>query len=168
MSGEWTGERIRSALAQLTRQQPDLSQLDHAIMTAFERLMQGRPELTDGAVTVTNICVEAGVSRASYYRSPVAPIIKTLLTDPDTTCPELEELRAEVKRLRQAERTLRRQHAAEQREMKDTIATYANHIQLLTLANAELRADNHTLQQQAARHTNLRVLDHDPAHRKSQ
>ena len=80
MSGEWTGERIRSALAQLTRQQPDLSQLDHAIMTAFVRLMQGRPELTDGAVTVTNICAEAGVSRASYYRSPVAPIIKTLLT----------------------------------------------------------------------------------------
>lgn len=41
--------------------------------------------------------------------------------------------------------------------------TYANHIQLLTLANTELRTENHQLQQQAARHTNLRVLDHNPA-----
>jgi hypothetical protein len=85
------------------------------------------------------------------------------LTAPETARSELEELRAEVKRLRQAERTLRREHAAEQRELKDANATYANHIQLLTLANTELRTENHQLQQQAARHTNLRVLDHNPA-----
>jgi hypothetical protein len=60
--GDQTGERIRSAFAQLARQQPDLSQLDHAIMAAFERLMQGQPELTDGVITVTNICTEAAIS----------------------------------------------------------------------------------------------------------
>lgn len=133
-------------------------EVHHAIMTAFERLMQGRPELSDGAVTVTNICTEAGISRASYYRSPTAPVIRTLLTAPDTTRPELDELREEVKRLRHAERALRREHATQLRELKDTNATYANHIQLLTLANTQLRGENHQLRQQAARHTNLRVL----------
>lgn len=42
---------------------------------------------------------------------------------------------------------------------KDTITTYANQLQLLTLANAELREENNQLQRQAAQHTNLRVLD---------
>jgi hypothetical protein len=163
VSGDQTGERIRSAFAQLARQRPNLSQLDHAIMTAFERLMQGRPELTDGAVTVTNICAEAGISRASYYRSPTAPVIKTLLAAPDTVRPELGELRDEVARLRRAERALRRDHAVQLRDLKDTVTTYANHIQLLTLANTELRAENHQLQQQAAQHSNLRVLDRGPA-----
>jgi hypothetical protein len=68
--------------------------------TCHHSTTPSRPELTDGAVTVTSICTEAGVSRASYYRSPTAPVIKTLLTAPETARPELEELRAEVKRLR--------------------------------------------------------------------
>ncbi|MFJ6216736.1 hypothetical protein ACIQGZ_25910 [Streptomyces sp. NPDC092296] len=33
------------------------------------------PEITDGTVTVVNICTEAGISRASYYRSPVAAAV---------------------------------------------------------------------------------------------
>ncbi|GAA4736884.1 hypothetical protein [Phytohabitans rumicis] len=161
MSPDRTGEHIRSAFAQLTREQRDLSDLDRAAMAAFERLMQGRPELTDGAITVTNICTEAGISRASYYRSPAAPVIKSILAAPETTRPEPDELREEVTRLRQTERALRREHAAQLRELKDTITTYANQIQLLTLANAELREENNQLQRQAAKHTNLRVLDQD-------
>ena len=104
-------------------------------------------------------CSEAGISRASYYRSPTAPIIKSLLTTPATVRPELDELREQVKRLRQAERVLRREHAGQLRELKDTNATYANHIQLLTLANAELRAENHQLQQQVDGNSDVRVLD---------
>lgn len=135
-------------------------------MTAFEQLIQGHAELTDGAITVTNICTEAKISRASYYRSPTAPVIKTLLTAADTARPELDELRAEVTRLRRVERALRREHATQLRELKDTNATYANHIQLLTLANAELRTENHKLQRHAAQHGNIRVLGHHSARAK--
>ncbi|MGW0828403.1 hypothetical protein, partial [Streptomyces sp. NPDC002845] len=39
----------------------------------------------------------------------------------------------------------RREHAAETRELKDTLATYANQIQVLTLRNAELEAQNTSL-----------------------
>jgi methylphosphotriester-DNA--protein-cysteine methyltransferase len=69
VNGDQTSERTRTAFAQLARERPDLSDLGHSVMAAFERMMQGRPELTDGTLTVTNICIEAGISRASYYRS---------------------------------------------------------------------------------------------------
>jgi cell division protein FtsB len=42
---------------------------------------------------------------------------------------------------------LRSQHAAEQREARATIAAYANHIQALSLRNAELEAENATLRE---------------------
>ncbi|MFF1767831.1 hypothetical protein [Streptomyces sp. NPDC058249] len=89
-----------------------------------------------------NLCTEAGVYRASYYRSPVAQAVKEVLEAPQTRRPEPEELRAEVSRLKKAERGLRSEHAAEVRELKDTAATYANRIQVLTLRNAELEAQN--------------------------
>jgi hypothetical protein len=57
----------------------------------------------------------------------------------------VDELRSEVRRLRRAERQLRSDHAAEIREMKDSVVTYANQIQVLTLANAELRHENERL-----------------------
>ncbi|GHE10932.1 hypothetical protein [Streptomyces alanosinicus] len=88
------------------------------------------------------MCAEAEVSRASYYRSPVAQAVKEILEAPQTRRPELEELRAEVSRLKKAERELRREHASEVRELKDTLALYANQIQVLTLRNAELGTQN--------------------------
>ncbi|MFF3584313.1 tyrosine-type recombinase/integrase [Streptomyces mirabilis] len=48
-----------------------LTDIDGALTEAFERLMHGLPELTDGKITVVNLCTEAGASCASYYRSPV-------------------------------------------------------------------------------------------------
>lgn len=87
-------------------------------------------------------CSEAGVSRASFYRSPVAQAVKEILEAPQTRRPEPEELRAEVSRLKKAERELRSEHAAEVRELKGTVATYANQIQFLTLRNAELETQN--------------------------
>ncbi|WP_329486707.1 hypothetical protein OG618_08570 [Kitasatospora sp. NBC_01246] len=117
-------------------------------MEAFERLMHGTPEITDGAVTVVNICTEAGVSRASYCRSPVAKAIKEILEAPQTRRPEPDELRAEVARLRKDERALRREHATALRELLDTVSTYANQIQVLALRNAELEEDNRRLRHQ--------------------
>ncbi|MFF4756909.1 hypothetical protein ACWD5R_44810 [Streptomyces sp. NPDC002514] len=134
--------RIRHTFDRLSAGGQEPTDIDRSLMEAFERLMHGLPELTDGKITIVNLCTEAGVSRASYYRSPVAQAVKEILEAPQTRRPEPEELRVEVSRLRKAERELRSEHAAETRELKDTLATYANQIQALTLRNSELEAQN--------------------------
>jgi hypothetical protein len=118
---------------------------DSKIRQAFERLMLGRPEITDGALTVSNLCTEAGVSRASYYRSPQAAIIKEVLDTPQIQRPEIEDLRARVKQLTKTERQLRAEHAGEVRDLRDTIKTYANQIQALALLAGQLADDNERL-----------------------
>ncbi|MGJ5751544.1 hypothetical protein FB563_4113 [Streptomyces puniciscabiei] len=47
-----------------------------------------------------------------------------------------------MSRLKKAERELRSEHAAEIRELKGTVATYADQIQVLALRNAELETQN--------------------------
>ncbi|WP_367140967.1 MULTISPECIES: hypothetical protein [Streptomyces] len=47
-----------------------------------------------------------------------------------------------MSRLKKAERQRCSEHAAEVRELKDTAATYANRIQVLTLRNTELETQN--------------------------
>ncbi|MFE4337294.1 hypothetical protein ACFRQM_50815 [Streptomyces sp. NPDC056831] len=139
--------RIRHAFDRLA-QDGAVTDLDRSLMEAFERLMHGVPEITDGTVTVVNICTEAGVSRASYYRSPVAAAVKEILEAPEIRRPEPDELRAEVARLRKLERALRSQHAGELRELRDAVTIYANQIQVLALAKAELEEDNRRLRQE--------------------
>ncbi|MEU9303373.1 hypothetical protein [Streptomyces sp. NPDC048269] len=137
-----------TVFARLAREHPDLSEIDRRIMRAFEELADGRPQTTDGALTVVNIAAEAGVGRASYYRSPVAAAIKEILAAPEVRRPEVDELRAEIARRRAAERDLRKEKATEIRELKDTVTVYANHIQALTLRNAELEEDARKLRAQ--------------------
>lgn len=139
---------INDVLARLVRGHPSLSDLDRNLISAFERLMAGRPAITDGTLTVTNICIEAGVGRASYYRSPVAAAVKEILSAPQTRRPEIDELREQVKHLKQAERTLRSDHATEVRELRAAVATYANQIQALALRNAELEDETRRLREQ--------------------
>lgn len=119
---------------------------DRKITEAFERLLLGRPEITNGAVTVSNICAEAGISRASYYRSPQAAEIKRRLDAPQTPRPEIENLREQVKQLKKTERGLRSEHAGQIRELKHTVKTYANQIQALALRAAQLEDDNQRLE----------------------
>ncbi|MFF4174209.1 hypothetical protein [Streptomyces sp. NPDC001744] len=133
-------QSTHSAFARLSRDN-SLTDTDRAIMRAFEQMMGDRPEISDGSLTVVNIAAEAGISRASYYRSPVAAAIKEILAAPTTQRPELDELKSEAARLRKELRKLRRQKAEEIRELRQTVATYANHIQVLTLRNAELEAE---------------------------
>jgi hypothetical protein len=85
-----------------------LSELDRRLIDAFDRLAGGRSETTDGALTVTNLCAEARVSRASYYRSPVAAVVKTLLASDQTSRPEVEQLRQRVRELDKAGKEQRR------------------------------------------------------------
>ena len=127
---------------------------DHKIKKAFERLMLGRPESTDGTLTISNICAEAGVSRASYYRSPHAAQIKQILDTPQTKRPEIEELRKEIRHLKNTERRLRSENATETRQLKVTIRTYANQIQALALHTAHLENDTQRLRSHLAGDSN--------------
>lgn len=98
---------------------------------------------------MANLCLDAGVSRASYYRSSVAGAIKDVLASCRVVRPEIDQLRAQVKELKKAEAKLRREHAAEVRDLKATVATYANQIQALALRNAELEVANARLRDAA-------------------
>ncbi|MFJ2817022.1 hypothetical protein [Streptomyces sp. NPDC087294] len=138
----------QTIFARLVREHTELTDIDRCIMRAFEELMEGRPQTTDGSLTVVNIAAEAGVGRASYYRSPVAAAIKEILAAPEARRPEVDELKAEITRLRKADRDLRKEKAAELRELQDTVATYANQIQALALRNAELEEDARKLRSQ--------------------
>lgn len=145
----------QAVFARLVRHHPGLTDTDRRLMAAFERLALGQPEITDGTTTVTNICSEAGVSRASYYRSPVADAVKEIRNDPQARRPEMDELRDDVRKLCRTERKLRSEHAAEVRELRGTVATYANQIQILALANHQLREDNGRLQARLIATTNV-------------
>ncbi|MFG2409555.1 hypothetical protein ACGFR8_35540 [Streptomyces brevispora] len=133
-------QNTHTVIAQLSCEN-SLTDTVRAIMRAFEQLMDGRPEISDGSVTVVNIAAEAGISRASYYRSPVAAAIKEILAVPATERPEIDELKSEAAQLRRELRKLRRQKAEETSELRQTVATYANHIQVLTLRNKELEGE---------------------------
>lgn len=148
--------RLRHALE--TAAVPVRPGVDQNVVHAFERIMIGNAEHTDGTLTVAALCAEAGISRATYYRSPLAKIITGLLHEPDAPRPQTDVLTAEIARLKRAERALRSQYAAERRETHTTIAAYANHIQALSLRNAELEAENAALRETLHRGGTLTAL----------
>lgn len=156
-------QNTHTVFAQLSRENR-LTDTDRAIMRAFEQLMGGRPEIFDGSVTVVNIAAEAGISRASYYRSPLAAAIKEILADPATERPKIDELKSEAGQLRKELRTLHRQKAEETSELRQTIATYANHIQVLALRNKELEGETAVLRGQIKEATEGTVRPIRPCH----
>ncbi|MFI1169093.1 hypothetical protein ACH4UM_37405 [Streptomyces sp. NPDC020801] len=68
--------RIRPTFGRLRHDSRPLTEIDQALMDAFEWLMHGLSQTTDGRITVVNVCTGAGVSRASYHRSPAAQAVK--------------------------------------------------------------------------------------------
>jgi chromosome segregation ATPase len=125
--------------------------IQEKIDAALQRLTCGRPEHTDGQLTISNLCAEAQISRASFYRSPNADRVRKLLAEPAAPRPELQELRDQVRQLKKTETALRGEHAAVVRELRDQVKTYANQIQILTLRLGQLTDDNQRLQRRLER-----------------
>jgi hypothetical protein len=120
--------------------------IDEKIQAAYDTLTAGRPRTTNGQLTISNICAEAGISRASFYRSPLATTIRADLADPASTrLPEAEQLRVKVRELTAADKDLRSKHATEIRDLRATVRTYANQIQILTLRISHLEDDSKQL-----------------------
>lgn len=120
---------------------------------ALTRLLAGQPTTTDGTLNVTNLCLEAGLGRDSFYRS--SNTFRQRFTEAkanrESQEPELVSLRKKVRVLRRTTEDSHRDAAKRTREMEDTIRVYANHIQALTLRNQHLKQENRRLQEQLMR-----------------
>ena len=124
-----------------------------ALRAGMARLLDGRPERTDGALTVSNLAREAGVSRATANRA----------------IDLLAEFRAEVRhrrsspqalkeRVRFLEAELRAVRGAEMTELRALTRTLAQHIQVLTLQVAERDEVIVGLQNELARSNEAKVV----------
>lgn len=135
----------------------DTTTIDDKMQTALQRLLAGRATRTDGTLTVKNLCAEAQVSRASFYRSPRAADLQQQLADPAHR-PQTEDLRRQITQLKAADKQQRTRHAAELRELRDQVKTYANQIQVLTLRLAHLTGDQARLREHTERETGITHL----------
>ena len=121
---------------------------------ALTRLLAGQPSVTDGELTVSNLCREAGVGRDSYYRTPAAVARFTAArTTADTPGTELAQLRGRAAALAREVKDGKRDHAAQIAELEDQVKIYAGQIQVLALTNQELRDENQQLRNQIERTT---------------
>ncbi|MER9134033.1 MULTISPECIES: hypothetical protein [unclassified Mesorhizobium] len=104
-----------------------------ALRAAMERLLDGRPDRTDGALTVSNLAREASVSRATANRAV------DLLAE--FRAAEARHRRSSPQalkdRVRSLEAELRAVRGAEMAELRALTRTLAQHIQVLTLQVAE-------------------------------
>lgn len=113
---------------------------------ALTRLIAGRPSVTDGELTVSNLCREAGVGRDSYYRTPaVVARFSTAKATAATPGTELAQLRDRAATLAREIKNGKRDHAAQITELEQQVKTYAGQIQILALANQELKEENQRL-----------------------
>jgi hypothetical protein len=130
------------------------SKSEAALRAAMARLLDGRPERTDGALTVANLAREAGVSRATANRAA------DLLAE--FRAAEARHRRSSPQALKQRIRTLeaelRAVRGAELAELRRLNRTLAQHIQMLTLQVAERDAVITRLQDELAQSREANVI----------
>ncbi len=118
------------------------------------RLLDGRPERTDGALTISNLAREAGVSRATANRAV------DLLAE--FRAAEARHRRSSPQalkdRVRSLEAELRAVRGAEMAELRALTRTLAQHIQVLTLQVAERDEVIAGLQDELARSNEAKVV----------
>jgi len=107
---------------------------------ALTRLLAGQPTTSDGTLTISSLCREAGVGRDSYYRSPqqFKDTVAAAFARRETQQPELLALREENAALKREKKQIVQDNARVVRELENTIRIYANQIQVLALGKAEL------------------------------
>ncbi|MER6170690.1 hypothetical protein [Streptosporangium sp. NPDC001681] len=131
---------------------------------AMSRLLAGQPTISDGELTVSNLCREAGVGRDSYYRcSEIVEKFTAAKTNIEARKPELIQLRDEVTELRRQARQQAQQAAEGRRELEELVKNYANQIQVLALRNAELEAECRRLRKHVEADRKVRPLRSTPS-----
>ncbi|CCF00731.1 conserved hypothetical protein (plasmid) [Sinorhizobium fredii HH103] len=125
-----------------------------ALRAAMTRLLDGRPERTDGALTVANLAREAGVSRATANRAVGllaefrAAEARQRRSSPRTLKERVRALEAELRVVR----------GAEIAELRGLARTLAQHIQVLTLQVADRDAVIAGLQDELDRSREAKVV----------
>ena len=125
-----------------------------ALRAGMARLLDGRPERTDGALTVSNLAREAGVSRATANRAIGllaefrAAEVRHRRSSPQALKERVRFLEAELRAVRGAEMT----------ELRALTRTLAQHIQVLTLQVAERDEVIVGLQNELARSNEAKVV----------
>jgi hypothetical protein len=125
-----------------------------ALRAGMARLLDGRPERTDGALTVSNLAREAGVSRATANRAIDllaefrAAEVRHRRSSPQALKERVRFLEAELRAVRGAEMT----------ELRALTRTLAQHIQVLTLQVAERDEVIVGLQNELARSNEAKVV----------
>jgi hypothetical protein len=99
-----------------------------ALRMGMEKLLDGKPERSEGHLTWNNVCLEAGIPRSTAARATdVIGEWKTAL--------EQRPHRPRVERVSTTKVAMRTVSVAEANQgLRDTIRVMANHIQALSLA----------------------------------
>lgn len=125
-----------------------------ALRAAMARLLDGRPERTDGALTISNLAREAGVSRATANRA-VDLLVEFRAAEARHRRSSPQALKDRVRSL---EAELRAVRGVEMAELRALTRTLAQHIQVLTLQVAERDAVIAGLQDELARSNEAKVV----------
>lgn len=116
---------------------------DEKIKAAYDRLIVECPGRSDDQLTVIRICTAAGVSRASFYRSVHADAIRRSLAGLQPAAgPTSERAGTQLAKPGRTAPAPCSQHSREIRQLNETVAAYANQIQLLALRVSQLEEDN--------------------------
>ncbi len=125
-----------------------------ALRAAMARLLDGRPDRTDGALSVSNLAREAGVSRATANRAvDLLAEFRSAEARHRRSSPQ-----ALKERVRSLEAELRAVRGAEMAELRALTRTLAQHIQVLTLRVAERDAVIDGLQEELTRSHEARIV----------
>lgn len=107
-----------------------------ALRSALQRLRDGTPIRTNGALTVSGLAAEAGVSRATASRATqILSDLSQLRHQLADSAPGHHDDITLRRQLADAKRT----HAETVRALRASIDTLAQHVQVLTLENHALR-----------------------------
>jgi transposase-like protein len=80
---------------------------------ALTRLLAGQPTASDGALTISSLCREAGVGRDSYYRSPqqFKDTVAAAFARREAQQPELVALREELAEIKREKKQTAQENA---------------------------------------------------------
>ncbi|MFF4491538.1 hypothetical protein ACFY0F_34655 [Streptomyces sp. NPDC001544] len=113
-----------------------------ALIQAMDRLLAGTPQRSDGSLTVAALAREAGISRASAYRAGEVLELFRQRVDERFSGPDFPAtLRERIRELQGELREARRARHEEISDLRRSVDTLAQHVQVLTLDNQRLRAE---------------------------
>ena len=126
---------------------PVSEKTEDVLRAAMKRLLEGTSVHTDGRLTVANLAREAGVSRATANRA-TAVLAEFRAAEARFRSVSVAGLKA---RIRELEAELRAARGGELAELRATVKTLAQQIQILALQGEEQRRLIAVLEAQIAR-----------------